>query len=236
MRKKTLCGLENLAGIPGSAGASAVQNIGAYGVKVGDFISEVEYFDFEDSQIKTIKGEDCKFGYRTSIFKTDLKNRAFITFVTYKLNTSFKPVLTYGDIKEKAAALPYLTPKSLRGLIIETRNMKIPDYNQFGNAGSFFKNPEISEAQLKKLQTLIPDIKIWESTDNKYKISAAKLIEFCGFKGESIGNVGIWQNQPLVLVNTGNATGKEIVAVADKISAEIKRTTGIEIVPEVCIV
>lgn len=226
-------GAENLSLIPGEVGASAVQNIGAYGVEVKDFIAEVEGVDMKSGEIRLFSNADCDYAYRHSIFKTKLKGRYAITHVTYRLGK--KPVLhlDYGNI---LAALPEdkteLTAADVRKAIIDIRNAKLPDPKVTGNAGSFFMNPIVSTEKFDELQTLYPSMPHYEAKGG-VKIPAGWLIDQCGLKGMIRGNVGVHKNQALVLVNRGGAKPEEIVALSDFVRGKVKEKFGIDIKPEV---
>ncbi|MCQ2975649.1 MAG: UDP-N-acetylmuramate dehydrogenase [Bacteroidales bacterium] len=234
--KNRYCGIENLSGIPGTVGASAVQNIGAYGQEASQIIECVEYYNFETCQIENIKAQDCKFEYRSSIFKNELKDKAFIISVTYKLKRKFEACVSYGNLAELLKEYPILTPLIMRRTIIATRNEKIPDFKEFGNAGSFFKNPEITKTIADKLLTKEKDLKTFPIKNGNVKLSAGQLIDLCGFKGIKEGNVGIAENQALVIINLGNATGKEILTFSKKIAKSVKERFGVKLEPEVCII
>jgi UDP-N-acetylmuramate dehydrogenase len=234
--KKHYFGLENLSGIPGTIGASAVQSIGAYGVDVKNYIQEVEYYDFADYSFKTIKGEDCKFGYRDSIFKNDLKDNAFVTSVTFKLEKKFVPILDYDYLRQRLSEFQILTPNIVRRVILAIRSERIPDFRQFGNAGSFFKNPELTKAAAEKLKAQFPELKAYEQENGKVKLAAGQLIDLCGFKKTEEGaKVGVAKNNALIMLNLGNATGKDILAYAKKIEKTVKEKFGIKLEPEVVI-
>lgn len=233
--KKRFFGLENLSGIPGTVGASVVQNIGAYGVEVKSCVQEVEYYDFEHYEFDKISAEDCKFGYRDSVFKSELKDRAFITSVTYKLTKKFTPVLNYGNLEEKTKDIEILTPAILRRVIIATRNARIPDFKEYGNAGSFFRNPEVTKAAATKLASSFPELKMFDLESGKVKLSAGQLIDLCGFKLTPDPTVGVAETNALIVINLGGAKGKEIVAFAKKIEKAVKEKFGVKLEPEVII-
>ncbi len=235
--KNRFCGLENLSGIPGSVGGAAVQNIGAYGAEVSSVVKNVEYFDFESLEIKNIDKKDCNFGYRSSVFKNILENKTFITSVTFVLNKKFSPNIEYGNLAEIFKDVPIITPTMLRRRIIEMRNEKLPDFKTFGNAGSFFKNPELPKAKAECLKSKFPELKFYPSSNEKnVKLSAGQLIDICGFKQTPDPKVGVWENQALVVVNYGNATGRDIVSFEKKIIKAVKEKFSIELEPEVCII
>jgi UDP-N-acetylmuramate dehydrogenase len=230
--KNNYGGLENLSLIPGSVGSAPVQNIGAYGVEVGEKIIWVEGLDLITGELRKIFAKDCGFGYRNSIFKKELKNRFVITSVHFKLDKNSGLNLSYGPVKRMFEAKKKHDIQTLRETIIEIRESKLPDYKNIGNAGSFFKNPVISIIQFQELQNSYPDIPSYPSGD-KIKIPAAWLIEKAGWKGVREDDAGTWPDQPLVLVNYGNATGKEILNLAEKIQDSINSQFGIELEMEV---
>ena len=230
-----LYGLENLSLIPGDVGASAVQNIGAYGVEAKDYIETIEAVEIATGKVVIIKIQDCGYGYRQSKFKTDWKNRYLITYVTYRLSTEFKPHLDYGNIKQALSTLEP-TAQNLRKTIIDIRNAKLPDPKVTGNAGSFFMNPIVSISQYEALVAHYPQMPHYEVDAEHVKIPAGWMIDQCGWKGKSLGRAGVHEKQALVLVNLGGATGDEIVKLCQTIQKDVKEKFGIEIHPEVNIV
>ena len=230
-----LYGLENLSLIPGDVGASAVQNIGAYGVEAKDYIESIEAVEIATGKVVIIKAQDCGYGYRQSKFKTEWKNRYLITHVTYRLSTVFKPHLDYGNIKQALSTLEPTAPQ-LRKTIIDIRNAKLPDPKVMGNAGSFFMNPIVPRAQYEALAEQYPQMPHYEVDAEHVKIPAGWMIDQCGWKGKSLGRAGVHEKQALVLVNLGGATGDEIVKLCQTIQADVKVKFGIEIHPEVNIV
>ena len=230
-----LYGLENLSLIPGDVGASAVQNIGAYGVEAKDYIESIEAVEIATGKVVIIKAQDCGYGYRQSKFKTEWKNRYLITHVTYRLSTVFKPHLDYGNIKQALSTLEPTAPQ-LRKTIIDIRNAKLPDPKVTGNAGSFFMNPIVPRAQYEALAAQYPQMPHYEVDAEHVKIPAGWMIDQCGWKGKSLGRAGVHEKQALVLVNLGGATGDEIVKLCQTIQADVKAKFGIEIHPEVNIV
>jgi UDP-N-acetylmuramate dehydrogenase len=224
-------GIENLSYIPGTVGASPVQNIGAYGAELKDTLVSVRAFDIQKNNFVTLTNEECKFGYRDSIFKNKIK-RYIITTITLNLSTTAKPILTYKPL-DTLLNKENLTSGDVRELVIQTRKQKLPDYNLYPNAGSFFKNPvvdiPIGLAYGKKYPTA-PLLEV----KGGYKIPAAWLIEHVAkMKGERIGNIGTWPQQPLVLVNYGEATLEELESFSLSIIEKIKRETGVTLEREV---
>ena len=231
-------GMENLSLIPGDVGASAVQNIGAYGVEAKDLIVSVEAVEIATGQVMTISGKDCGYGYRQSKFKQEWKNRYLITHVTYQLSTSFQPHLDYGNIRQELEKKGITEPTSqqVRDIIIDIRNAKLPDPKVMGNAGSFFMNPIVPKDKYETLAAQYPTMPHYEVDARYEKIPAGWMIEQCGWKGKSLGRAGVHDKQALVLVNRGGATGAEIVALCDAIRKDVKNKFGIDIHPEVNIV
>lgn len=234
-------GFENLSLIPGEAGASVVQNVGAYGVEIADLVEKVECYDVERNCITSLSKDECMFGYRDSLFKS-YKKRFIVTSVTYRLPSSGKPNLEYGNIRDIVARRhKHLTPAEVRKEIIALRRSKLPDVETIGSAGSFFKNPVISTNRLNELtktvkaqDPAIDHIPSYKTTDNAVKIPAAWLIDQCGLKGKIFGNVAVWNKQPLVLVNnTGHATYDEIKNVSQFIVDTVYSIFGIKLTLEV---
>lgn len=228
-------GLENLSYIPGTVGASAVQNIGAYGVEAEQFITQVRCLDLETGEPRVFSHDDLHYGYRQSAFKQDLKGRYAVTAVTFRLSTTFTPKTSYGSLGKEIAVRGLekgLTPEALRALIIEIRQSKLPEPSELGNAGSFFMNPVVSQAKFEALQREYPDVPHF-SAPNGVKVPAGWLIERCGWKGRRLGAAGVYEKQALVLVNHGGAVGSDIVRLSDAVCADVKAKFGIAIKPEV---
>jgi UDP-N-acetylmuramate dehydrogenase len=233
-----LYGMENLSLIPGDVGASAVQNIGAYGAEAKDLIVSVEAVEIATGHLVTILGKDCGYGYRQSKFKQEWKNRYLITHVTYQLSTTFEPHLDYGNIRTELErkGIKEPTAQQLRDTIIEIRNAKLPDPKVEGNAGSFFMNPIVSREKYVQLAAQYEGMPHYDVDADHVKIPAGWMIDQCGWKGRSLGRAGVHDKQALVLVNRGGATGAEIVALSDAIRADVKAKFGIDIYPEVNII
>ena len=237
-----LYGLENLSLIPGDVGASAVQNIGAYGVEAKDYIERIEAVEIATSRVVTIPAEHCGYGYRQSKFKQEWKNRYLITHVTYRLSTDFQPHLDYGNIREAlrqaygADDVSALTAQQLRDAIIGIRNAKLPDPKVMGNAGSFFMNPIVNREKYERLAALYPGMPHYEVDKDHVKIPAGWMIDQCGWKGKALGRAGVHDKQALVLVNLGGATGDEIVRLCQAIQKDVEAKFGIVIHPEVNII
>lgn len=237
-----LYGLENLSLIPGDVGASAVQNIGAYGVEAKDYIERIEVVEIATGRVMTIPAEDCGYGYRQSKFKQEWKNRYLITHVTYRLSTDFLPHLDYGNIREAlrqahgADDVSALTAQQLRDAIIGIRQAKLPNPKVMGNAGSFFMNPIVSRERYEQLAAQYPGMPHYEVDKDHVKIPAGWMIDQCGWKGKSLGRAGVHDKQALVLVNLGGATGDEIVKLCQAIQKDVEAKFGIDIHPEVNII
>jgi UDP-N-acetylmuramate dehydrogenase len=231
-------GMENLSLIPGDVGASAVQNIGAYGVEAKDLILCVWMVEIPTGKTWMLGNEECEYGYRQSRFKKDWKNRFLITRVTYGLSKTFRPHLDYGNIRaeleRKGISSP--TAQQLRETIIEIRNAKLPDPKVEGNAGSFFMNPIVTKVRYEKLAAQYPDMPHYKVDSRHVKIPAGWMIDQCGWKGKSLGRAGVHSKQALVLVNRGGATGEEIVTLCEAIRKDVKEKFGIDIYPEVNII
>lgn len=227
-----LHGVENLSYIPGCVGASPVQNIGAYGSEAKDAIHEVHCISIADQTRKIFSKEDCKFGYRDSIFKHECANKYIVETVVFKLQKDAPFNLSYGSlntmIDEKTATL-----QKVRETIIQIRKEKLPDPKEIGSAGSFFKNPIIPEMQANTLREKFPKMVTYPAPNNNIKVAAGWLIDSLGFKGFSIGGAKVHEKQALVLTNAGNATGNDVVALAQHIQKEVKQTYNIQIEPEV---
>lgn len=228
-------GAENLSLIPGEAGASAVQNIGAYGVEVKDIIHKVSALDASTGDECEFSVTECRYGYRDSIFKQpNIAGRYIVTSVTYKL--SKKPIfnLRYGQLKE-LSDIPDLTLSTVRNRIIEIRQAKLPDPDKIGSAGSFFKNPVVDADKFDRLLSRFPSMPYYES-GCQYKIPAGWLIENAGLKGHSIGGAQVYPSQCLVIVNTGNASASDVVSLYRHITDEVKKLYDINLSPEVNVI
>ena len=233
-----LYGAENLSSIPGDVGASAVQNIGAYGVEAKDLIVEVEAVEIATGQLRTFSNADCQYGYRDSRFKHDWKNQFLMTHVTYALLSAFEPKLDYGNIRAELERKGISSPTAaqLRSVIIDIRNAKLPDPKVTGNAGSFFMNPVVSREKYESLAAQYEGMPHYTIDSNHEKIPAGWMIEQCGWKGRSLGRAGVHDKQALVLVNRGGATGAEIVTLCETIRKDVRKKFGIDIHPEVNII
>ena len=228
-------GAENLSIIPGEVGASAVQNIGAYGVEAKDIIYKVEAVEIATGRVVVFDNRDCHYSYRQSKFKHEWKDKYLVTHVIYRLSRSFVPDLDYGNIRASLAAkhIENPTAQQLRDVIIEIRNAKLPDPKVQGNAGSFFMNPIVDKAKYEELAALYPGMPHYTIDEGHEKIPAGWMIDQCGWKGKSLGRAGVHDKQALVLVNRGGATGEEIVNLCETIRKDVKQKFGIDIHPEV---
>lgn len=231
-------GVENLSLIPGEVGASAVQNIGAYGVEAKDCIQRVETVELATGKERTFDVLECAFAYRQSLFKqSEWRGRLAVTYVVFKLSKCFTPNIEYGGVRKelerRGVDMMNLTAKEVREVIIEIREGKLPDPKVQGNAGSFFMNPVVERNVYVQLAEEYPQIPHFDVDDQNVKIPAGWLIEQCGWKGKSLGAAGVHDKQALVLVNRGGAVGSDVAALSDAIRADVKEKFGIEIHPEV---
>lgn len=231
-------GVENLSLIPGTVGAAPMQNIGAYGIEIKDVFESLEALEIESQKTKTFTSAECAFGYRESIFKTDLKGKYIITSVTFKLKKEPEFNTSYGAIQETldAMGVSELSIKAVSDAVIHIRQSKLPDPAKIGNSGSFFKNPTIDNLDYEGLRAEFPSIPGYKQPENKVKVPAAWLIEQAGWKGKTFGEIGVHKNQPLVLVNYGNGKGEDIKNLALEIQASVAAKFGIELTPEVNII
>lgn len=227
-------GLENLSLIPGTVGASVVQNIGAYGVEAKDFVDEVECLDLNSYEIKTIKKFDCKFAYRNSIFKNQLKDKVLVLNVIYKLFKQPKLNCEYTDIQKYFNGKTDVSAKDVREAVINIRNFKLPDPEQIGNAGSFFKNPIINQEKFDILIKKYEDLRFYNLPNGNYKLAAAWMIDKLGFKGFKHKGAAVHKNQALVIINeTGEATGSDICELAEIIKEKVFQNFYVLLEPEV---
>ncbi|MCA1763537.1 MAG: UDP-N-acetylmuramate dehydrogenase [Cryomorphaceae bacterium] len=227
-------GLENLSLIPGNVGASPMQNIGAYGVEIKDRFQELEALNLETLEIETFRADDCAFGYRESIFKRAYKDRYIILSVTFRLLKEPKLNTSYGDIEnelERMKVSPSI--KSVSDAVIRIRQSKLPNPAELGNAGSFFKNPIVSQKAWSEISVKHPEIPNYPAGTEKVKLAAGWLIEHAGWKGKRMGNCGMHEKQALVLVNYGGATGREIMEHAERVQKSVFEKFGVELEREV---
>ena len=229
-------GIENLSLIPGSVGSSPIQNIGAYGAEVKETVEHVDAVDVLTGQKIVFQNEGCRFGYRDSIFKQEWKNKCIITSVTFRLSKKPQLNLGYQLVEEKLSSRERQDVENLRQVIIDIRRSKLPDPDELGNAGSFFKNPVVPGETFQRILNENPDLPSYPATSAGRKIPAAWLIEQCGWKGKRIGDVGCYEKQPLVLVNHGSANGKDVLELASRIEADVSKRFGISLEKEVNII
>ncbi len=226
-------GIENLSLIPGETGAAAVQNIGAYGVEIKDMIESVETYNQLTFEKRVFTNEECLYGYRSSYFKNEHNDPHIVTHVVLRLNKRPTFSIGYGNLREALSVYPEISLEAVRRAVITIRGEKLPDPDTLGNAGSFFMNPIIPASLFNKLKKTYPEMPSYPAGEGKVKVPAGWLIEQCGFKGKSHGQVGVYEKQALVLVNLGGAKGYEIALVAESIRTAVKDRFGIEIMPEV---
>lgn len=231
-------GLENLSYIPGEVGASAVQNIGAYGAEVCQFIQEVHTIEVATGNVRVFSVDECQYGYRQSIFKKEqMRGRYIVTQILFRLSKERVVNLEYGSIQTQLGALGVdadtASLQQIRDVIIEIRKDKLPEPDVLGNAGSFFMNPVVSEEEFQRILKEYPDMPYYRVSEDEVKIPAGWMIDQCGWKGRSLGNAGVHKDQALVLVNLGDATAKEIINLAEKVRNAVYERFGISIHPEV---
>jgi len=232
-------GLENMSLIPGNVGTTPVQNIGAYGTEIKDTFVSCDAMKIDDQTMRTFSKEDCRFGYRESIFKQEAKNQYIITSVVFKLTKRNHNINTsYGDITKELALQNVTVPtlKDVSNAVIAIRQSKLPDPKILGNSGSFFKNPVISRSHFEKVQAQFPEIKFFEVSPTEVKVPAGWLIEQAGYKGFRKGDAGVHKNQALVLVNYGSATGQEILALSREVQQAVFDKYSIAIEAEVNVI
>lgn len=227
-------GLENLSLIPGSVGAAPIQNIGAYGVELKDRFFSLTAFDMVEGKTFVLDRDACRFGYRDSIFKHALRDRAVILDVTFALPRRWQANIRYADVAQELSANGIGSPsaRQVSDAIIAIRTRKLPDPAVIGNAGSFFKNPVVSQAARDMLLARCPDLVSYAQADGSYKLAAGWLIDRAGWKGRSLGAAGVYEKQALVLVNRGGASGRDIVELAAAIQADVREKFGVMLDPE----
>lgn len=232
---KNFCGIENLSLIPGSVGASPMQNIGAYGVEIKDVFDHLEAFEIATGEIHTFDNATCEFGYRESIFKHSVKNQYVITHVYFKLSKKQNTNTSYGAINQQLEIMGITNPsiKDVSDAVIAIRSSKLPNPKEIGNAGSFFKNPVIDKEHFQEILKEYPNAPNYPVTENQVKVPAGWLIETAGWKGKVVGETGVHKNQALVLVNYGGATGEEIYQLSTDIIADINQKFKILLTTEV---
>ncbi|GAB3543795.1 UDP-N-acetylmuramate dehydrogenase [Noviherbaspirillum agri] len=229
-----LGGLENLSLIPGSAGAAPIQNIGAYGVEIKDRFHSLTAFDLNTGTSIVLDKAACRFGYRDSVFKHELRDTAVILDVTFALPKAWQPNARYADVAQELTARGVQNPtaKDIADAVIAIRTRKLPDPAKIGNAGSFFKNPIVSQEQRATLLERYPQLVSYPQPDGSFKLAAGWLIDQCGWKGKSLGAAGVYEKQALVLVNCGGATGEDIVKLARAIQEDVMSRFGVMLEPE----
>lgn len=238
---KGLWGMENLSSIPGTVGATPIQNVGAYGVEVAELIQSVRVYDSAEDTFKIMTSTDCQFGYRDSVFKTKEGKRFVVVGVTYVLSKTAKPRLEYKDLAERFGSIDISKQSSsasiladIRESVIDIRKKKFPDTTVVGTAGSFFKNPIVSEAEAEALRLAYPELPLYPQSDGRVKVSLGFILDkICGLRGWREGSVGLYENQALVLVNYENASAKNISDFAKEVTEKVFAKTKIVIEPEV---
>ncbi len=229
-----LGGLENLSLIPGSVGAAPIQNIGAYGIEIKDHFHSLTLFDFETGEQSTLDKAACMFGYRDSVFKHRLRDRAVVLDVTFALPKKWQAVIRYADVTQELAARKITEPtaQDISAAVIAIRTRKLPDPAVIGNAGSFFKNPVVTSSQRDALLASFPQLVNYAQPDGSVKLAAGWLIDQCGWKGKTAGAAGVYENQALVLVNRGGASGADIAQLAASIQADVAQRFDVLLEPE----
>lgn len=241
--KEGIWGIENLSIIPGEVGGAVAQNIGAYGVEIKDVVQSVEAFSLLTGEKRIFSNAECRFGYRDSIFKTEFSDWAIVT-ATLALSYNPNPNIEYGELRKVIARyhhrkdpqtvdIRYVTQMDIREAIIEIRSSKLPDPAELGSAGSFFKNPIVSESTYERIAAAHPDAPRYPQPDGSIKLSAAWLIDKCGWKGVSLKGARCYEKQPLVIVNSGNATASDIMELAKDIQESVRNEFGVDLKPEV---
>lgn len=227
-------GLENLALIPGTVGASPVQNIGAYGVELQDRFESLDAIDLVTGRMHTLASGICAFGYRDSVFKHSLAGRSVVTRVRFRLPKPWRPVLGYLELERKRAetGIEHPTPRQIFDWVCAVRRAKLPDPAVVGNAGSFFKNPVVTPEQCRDIIGRDPEIVHYPLPDGSIKLAAGWMIDACGWKGKSVGQAGVYERQALVLVNRGSAIGSEVITLARAIQESVYGRFGIRLEPE----
>lgn len=236
--KNNYGGIENLSLIPGNVGAAPIQNIGAYGVELKNVFVELEAINIRNGNLETFSKSDCKFGYRISIFKNDLKGEYIICSITLKLRKDPVFNTSYGTLQQELdkMGVEHLTIKSISDAVCKIRRSKLPDPAEIGNAGSFFKNPLVRNEKFEELKSSYPDIIAYKNSETETKLAAAWLIDQCGWKGKRSGDAGVHKDHALVLTNYGNATGSDIYELSEKISNSVQEMFGIVLEREVNVV
>jgi len=227
-----LGGLENMSLIPGTVGASPIQNIGAYGAEVKDLFHALTAFDFASGETRTMDAQACRFGYRDSVFKHEQGRQLVVLDVTFALPRAWRPNLRYAELAQALQDIAAPTPRQVSDAVVAIRRRKLPDPAEIGNAGSFFKNPVVARAQCERLLAAWPNLVHHPQPDGTEKLAAGWLIDQCGWKGRSLGRAGVYPKQALVLVNNGGASGPEVLALARAIQADVQQRFGVLLEPE----
>lgn len=227
-------GLENLALIPGTVGATPIQNIGAYGLEIAERVQGVEAVDLTSGAMITFDRAACRFGYRDSVFKHEAAGRYLVTTVTFRLPKRWQPLTGYDDVAQELEArqIAHPTAHDIADVVIAIRSRKLPDPAQIGNAGSFFKNPRVDATAFARLTAHYPDLPHYPQSDGTVKLAAGGLIERCGWKGRNLGPVGVYEQQALVLVNRGGARGVDVLRLAQAIQVSVQTVFGVTLEPE----
>lgn len=225
-------GIENLALIPGTVGASPIQNIGAYGVEVADVLESVQGICLSSMQLMTLTKSECRFGYRDSLFKRELKDDFIVTSVVFRLAKSFAPNVSYGPLAQWATQHPDFSSQDLMDQVCAIRSSKLPDPAETPNAGSFFKNPVVSVTEAERLKSQHPDIPCYPHSDGSVKLAAGWLIEQAGWKGKALGNASMHSLQALVLTTNGSAELSDVFAIRDAVMADVMTMFHVALEPE----
>jgi UDP-N-acetylmuramate dehydrogenase len=225
-------GLENLALIPGTVGAAPIQNIGAYGIELKDRFHSLTCVDMDSGEAVTLGKSACQFGYRDSVFKHALAQRTVVVDVTFALPKAWQANIQYGDVASELGNITAPTAMDVANAIIAIRSRKLPDPAVIGNAGSFFKNPVVTPEQYKTLKTAFPAVVSYAQPDGNVKLAAGWLIDQCGWKGKALGPAAVYEKQALVLINQGNASGEDIVALSQAIQADVQQRFDVHLEPE----
>lgn len=232
--ERCLWGLENLSHIPGTIGATPIQNVGAYGVEVSDLIDTIDVFDTQTGTIEQWSAQQCAFGYRDSRFKHEPRGRYIVTAVTFRLSVEPRPVLMYGDLRTLASDTELPAQADIRATVCRIRSTKFPDWHTVGTAGSFFKNPIVSTHEAERLRREFPGIPLYEVDDRRVKVALGWVLDqVCGLRGHYRGSVGCYEGQALVLVHQGGVCASDVIAFAEYVTTLVYERTGLEIEWEV---
>lgn len=231
-------GLENMAGIPGTVGAAPVQNVGAYGAEAKDYIHLVRAYDVQTGQLRVFTNKECRFAYRNSVFKQELKDRYIVASVVFRLRREFEPNLEYRALSNAVAQRGYGHPsaRQVAEVVVTVRESKLPNPKQIGSAGSYFKNPVVTATFHDDLKHRFPELVSFVVDDGHYKLAAGWLIENAGWKGKDMGRAGVYEKQALVLVNRGGCTGRDVTRLAQAVVADVEDKFGVRLEPEAIII